>query len=346
MIGTLKNVHVESVTATVSKTRVPVEEVVKDLLTQKKAKRLVHGTGVEALSIVPQDVCTSDLCYESAQRLLEKTDADEVGALLFVSQTADYLSPATSYLLQKRLGLRHDILAFDINLGCSGFCYGVFLAGTLLPALGGRKVLVCCGDTSSRNAYPADTSMLSISGDAGAAAIVAPAEGKDISYHVESFGERADCLLIPRGGYRANRLTDTRGGDTLTLRADNYVVMDGMAVMNFTTEEVPRNIKELLAFAHVAADEIDCAVLHQPNAMVLKTLAASLGIGVERVPFESSRIGNASSASIPVCLAELERQRKYHPAEKYLLSGFGVGLSVATLLTDFSETRVEAIGEL
>lgn len=336
MIGLLEDVGIEALTATVARNCVPIEEVLKDLMPEKKAKRLAHGTGIEALSLAPSDICTSDLCCDSASRLLAEIDRSEIGAIIFISQTADYLTPATSYYLQERLGLSHDILAFDVNLGCSGFCYGVFLAGTLLPALGGRKVLLCCGDTSSRNSYPADSSMLSIAGDAGAAAVVVPMQGGNLCYHIESFGEMADYLLVARGGYRAFRIADEEG---LALRKDNYVVMDGMGVMNFTLDEVPRNIQALLDFAKLNISAIDRAILHQANAMVVRTLAARIGIEEERAPFVCGRIGNTSSASIPVCLAELASFDAYEGG-RFLLSGFGVGMSIASLLMDFSEVRV------
>ena len=318
MIGLLKDVGIEALTATVAKNCVPVEEVLKDLMSEKKAKRLAHGTGIEA------------------QRLFAEIDQSEIGALIFISQTADYLTPATSYYLQDRLGLPHDILAFDVNLGCSGFCYGVFLAGTLLPALGGRKVLICCGDTSSRNVHPEDSSMLSLAGDAGAAAIVAPVQGSDLCYHIESFGEMADYLLVARGGYRAPRIADETG---LSLHRDNYVVMDGMGVMNFTIDEVPNNIRALLNFATLDIAGIDRAILHQANAMIVRTLAAKIGMAEECVPFMSGRIGNTSSASIPVCLAEMARLGT-HEGGRFLLSGFGVGMSIASLLMDLSQAQV------
>jgi len=342
MLGTLRDVGIEALTATVSKHRVPVEEVLKDLLSPKKAKRLVHGTGIVSLSLAPPEICTSDLCFDSAERLLSRIERKEIGALLFISQTADYLTPATSYYLQARLKLSHDIATFDVNLGCSGFCYAVFLAGTLLPALGGRKVLICCGDTSSRNAYPGDTSMRSIAGDAGAAAIVTHTPGTDIHYHIESFGERADDLLVARGGYRAHRIADEHA---LALRRDNYVVMNGMSVMDFTTEEVPKNILSLLEFAQTPAALLDGAILHQANAMVVETLAAKIGLPKERVPFESGHIGNTSSASIPVCLAERARLGMVQSG-KYLLSGFGVGMSAASLLMDLSGTEVLGTSEI
>lgn len=342
MLGTLRDVGIEALTATVSKNRVPVEAVLKDLMPEKKARRVAQGTGIEALSLAPSSVCTSDLCYDSAHRLLSTIDRNEIGALIFISQTPDYLSPATSYYLQERLGLPHDILAFDINLGCSGFCYGVFLAGTLLPTLGGRKVLVCCGDTASRNVHPEDTSMLSILGDAGAAAILSPQRGRDLCWHIESFGEMADYLLIARGGYRAPRIADETG---LSLQRDNYVVMDGMGVTDFTIDNVPKNVRAMLAYAGVEISAIDRAILHQANAMIVRTLAARIGMEENRVPFMSGQIGNTSAASIPVCLAEMARLGGYE-GSRFLISGFGVGMSVASLLIDFSEVRVLETGEI
>lgn len=336
MIGLLEDVGIEAMTATTSQNRVPVEVVLKDLMPLKKARRLARGTGIDALSLAPPDVCTSDLCFESASRLLAEIDRNEIGALVFISQTADYLSPATSYCLQERLGLTHDILAFDVNLGCSGFCYGIFLAGTLLPALGGRKVLLLCGDTSSRNASSDASAMRSIAGDAGSAAIVAPQIGNALYYHMESFGEMADYLLIERGGSRAPRIADENG---LALHEGNYVVMDGMGVMNFTIDEVPRNIHALLDFARVDCAVLDRVLLHQANAMIVRTLASKIGVAEDRVPFMSSQIGNTSSASIPVCLAEMARTGQY-AGGKFLLSGFGVGMSIASLLMDFSQVRV------
>ena len=336
MIGLLKDVGIEAMTATTSQNSVPVEAVLKDLMPPKKARRLARGTGIDALSLAPPDVCTSDLCFESASRLLAEIDRDEIGALVFISQTADYLSPATSYCLQKRLGLVQDILAFDVNLGCSGFCYGIFLAGTLLPALGGRKVLLLCGDTSSRNASPDASAMLSIAGDAGAAAIVAPQTDNALYYHMESFGEMADYLLVARGGSRAPRIADENG---LALHEGNYVAMDGMGVMNFTIDEVPRNIHALLDFARVDCAVLDRVLLHQANAMMVRTLASKIGVAEDKAPFMSSQIGNTSSASIPVCLAEMARTGQY-AGGKFLLSGFGVGMSIASLLMDFSQVRV------
>ena len=341
MLGKLPEVCLEAVTATVSKERLPITVRMEHLLTEKKAKRLIRTTGIEALSIAEARLCTSDLAAESAERILSRVRRTDIGAIIFVSQTPDYLSPATSYFMQARLGLPSDMLTYDVNLGCSGFSYGIFLAGTLLSALGGRKVLLVGGDTSSRDTSSEDSAMYPIMADAGFAAVIGRGSSS-MTFHMESYGERADTILLSRGGARAPRLANLNG---LTLDRDNYTVMDGMAVTEFTFRDVPDNISRLLAFAGEDVSTLDGAIFHQANAMIVQTLAEKLNIPLERAPFMCGRIGNTSSASIPVCLAELKRAGRSCEGY-YLFSGFGVGLSIASLLLDLQADCVLETGEL
>ena len=340
MLGTLHGFCLEAVTATVSGQRMEVAARMEHLLTEKKVKRFTRTTGIEALSIAKKGVCTSDLAVESAKRILSQMRREDIGAIIFLSQTSDYLSPATSYFIQARLGLSPDILAYDVNLGCSGFAYGLFLAGTLLPVLDGRKVLFVGGDTSSRDTSPEDSAMYPIMADAGFAAVVGRGEDS-LVFHMESDGDRAGAILLSRGGARAPRLADHDG---LTLERGNYTVMDGMAVTDFTFHDVPDNIRKLLAYAGEDISKLDGAVFHQANEMIVRTLAEKLEISSERAPFMCSRIGNTSSASIPVCLAEMKRTGRSCEGH-YLFSGFGVGLSIASLLLDLRDGCVLKPGD-
>ena len=340
MFAVQDNVGIESIAAACMKNKTKIIERVK-FLDEKKVSRLTRGTGFTELSIAPSDICTSDFCFEAAKQLLLKVDKNDIGALIFISQTADYLTPATSYYLQARLGLPKDILAFDVNLGCSGFVYGVYMAGMLANNLG-KKVLLCVGDTSSRNAYPGDTSMLSITADGGAAAIIGNQSGNRMSVNIESYGERADCLLVARGGARANRITDSDG--KLVDAIENYCKMDGMVVTNFSFTDVPRNIKDLLSYVQLTKPSV--AYVHQGNKIIVSTLAEHLGMLCEEVPFNAQHIGNTSSTSIPLVISELKRQGKYKPKKNVLLCGFGVGLSVASMVTNMDTTAVFTTIEL
>ena len=345
MLGIVRNTKLSVLSATVSKNRVPVEEMCAHLLTPKQAQRMAKGTGFKRLSVTPDlEVCTSDLCFTSANEIFERGLArrEEIGAIIFLTQSPDYELPATAYCLQDRLHLPNDVIAFDINLGCSGFVYGVYTASMFLSNME-RKVLFCCGDTSSHANWKGDTSMISLFGDAGIAAVIERApveEDRKIFYNINSWGSGAKCLYKPRGGHRANKITDVDGNLIQTIR-ENFTVMDGMGIMDFSLKETPENIEALIDYAQLDKADIDIALFHQANRMIVGALADRLGLDSTKVPFNCQDIGNTSSASIPVCMTELAKGGDDFNAYKTaLLSGFGVGLSVASVIMDLSGTKV------
>ena len=341
MIAKLDDLHIVALTATASRNIVPVSERCANLFSPNKVRRLVKQTGVESLSVIRGGICASDMCCDAAERLFGAgvVERKDIGAIIFISQTPDYINPATSYLLQERLGLLDDVIALDVNLGCSGYVYGLYLAATMLSNMPeGRKVLLCCGDGGSRLIHPQDTSTMPIMGDAGAATILEKRKlAKSPYFAFNSYGKLADALMIPRGGARAVNLTEN---EHLSLDRDNYTIMDGMAIMDFSLTEVPRNIRELLYEAKADVDSVDLAVFHQANKIIVRSLGENLGIPEEKVPWGVARIGNPASASIPACLAEMKRQGTYYGYEQVLLSGFGVGLSVASALLDISDLHI------
>lgn len=341
MIGCIENVKLEALSTTISKNRVPIEERCAHLISPKQAKRLAKGTGFEKLSIVPDEICTSDLCFNSAERLFEKFgyDRSSIGACIFLTQTADYVSPATAYYLQERLKLPKDIVAFDVNLGCSGFVYGIYLASMILNFNPERKVLFLCGDTTSRSTYPNDTSMRSIIGDAGAVAIFGKcSDDRKIFYNIDSDGSRADCLLWERGAARKNRITDEFGNTKLIY--ENYVHMDGITVMDFSIKDTSDNINALLDYAKIKSTDLDVAFFHQANKIIVESLADKLKIDRSKIPFKCSEIGNTSSASIPVCMTEFKKDTDFKNYHTALLSGFGVGMSVASVIMDLNGVNI------
>ena len=116
--------------------------------------------------------------------------------------------------------------------------------------------------------------------------------------------------------------------------------MDGMGITEFSLKETPDNIEKLIEYAGVNKSDIDVALFHQANKMIVESLGDKLKLPRERVPFKCEDIGNTSSASIPVCMTELKRRGEFGSFKTALLSGFGVGLSVASLIMDLSETNV------
>lgn len=332
MLFTVENAALEVVSAYVSKNRVTLEERLKNLVADKKISRLKKGTGFEAFSIADENFCSSDFCAAAAEKIFAETEIEreEIGAIIFVTQTPDFFLPSTAHVLHKRLNLPRDALAFDINLGCSGFVYGLNVAASLAQNLE-KKVLLLCGDTVTRNIFADDISCLSVFGDAGTAAVISKRRGQKIFFNMETFGEFADAIIMPRGAYRNKIVVEN---NSIDLR-ENFVTMDGAQVMNFSTKFVPKNLTDLLNFAQVDSANVGGFFLHQANRLMLENIASQLQLPAEKVPFKSARTGNTSSASIPVTLCEMKRLGE--PINFLsVLSGFGVGMSIASAVVDLT----------
>ncbi len=330
MLLTVENAAVEFVSAYVSSRRVPIEERLKNLVADKKIARLKKGTGFEAFSIAAEKICSSDFCAAAAEKIFTATNIkkSDIRAVIFVTQTPDYFLPSTSHVLHNRLGLSRDVATFDINLGCSGFVYGLYVAASLVQNL--DKVLLMCGDTVTRNIFADDISCLSVFGDAGSAAIISKRRGEKISFNIQTYGELSNAIIMQRGAYRNPLVLEN---NSLNVR-ENFVTMDGAQVMDFSTKFVPKNLSDLMNFANVDASNIGNFFLHQANKLMLENIASQLQVPFEKVPFKSARIGNTSSATIPVTLCEMARLNE--PVNFLsVLSGFGVGMSIASAVVDF-----------
>ena len=253
---------------------------------------------------------TSTLAVCAAKRL---DDVKNIDVVLFVSQTPDRRLPATACIIQHELGISSNSIAYDINLGCSGFVYGVFVAASMLKMPGIRRVLFCGGDTISKITDEKDSSSSPLFGDAGFAMIIeADDSAPEIRYAFKTDGAGCYAISCDYGG----RLS-----------------MDGMDVFNFTINEVPDLINAEMAAARLTAGSVDYLVLHQANKFVLKQVAMMTGFSMRKVPVSIDRFGNTSSASIPLTLCDLASRDQ--GIKKVVMSGFGVGLSWGTLIMDF-----------
>lgn len=272
---------------------------------------------------------TADLAFAAA-RLLQGKDlwrGDNVDAVLFVSQTPNRVLPATACELQTRLGVKTDTIAYDINLGCSGFVYGLFSAASLLQMPGVGRVVLCGGDTISKLTKDDDPASAPLFGDAGFAVVLEKVDGATpIHFAFKTDGSGAGAISCEHGG---------------------HLSMDGMDVFNFTINEVPDLIKETLADCGLSVEQIDYFVLHQANRFVLKQVSLAIGAGMKKLPVSMDRYGNTSSASIPITLCDMKEKDPSLSVKKCLMSGFGVGLSWGTLVMDFDfETCLGIAGRI
>ena len=308
-----------------------------------EVRRIVKSTGIERVHVAPESMCTSDLCEAAARAMMRPEDYRDVGAVVFVSQTPDHRLPATSALLQDRLGLATGCAAFDINYGCSGFVYGLLQGAMLLSTGCCDKVLVCAGDVTTRHIHSGDRSVRMVFGDGGSACLLA-ASGGELAFAAMTDGSGKDHLIVPAGGCRRPSTAETAIGvedEKGNVRSEDDLYMNGIEIMNFSLREVPPVIDAVLARRGWARDEVGVYALHQANAFMLDYLRKKMRLDREAVPVAMAKTGNTGPASIPLMLAiEQRRLRDEGRLHRTLLCGFGVGLSVAAATCDLSETRI------
>lgn len=314
--------------------------------------QIVEKTGIKERRFAPEGMTSSDLCYAAAEKLLSamQISRDEIDAIIFVSQTPDYRMPATSVILQDKLGLPKTTLAFDINLGCSAFVYGLSVAYSLMQQPNFRNILLLDGETRSRVYHPKDRKTGFLFGDGGVAALIGRDEAFGQSwFSLNSDGSRKDLIKMDAGGYRNPSTPETLKEKVVdeygNIRTDEHGYMNGADVFNFAIREVPKNIKETLAFSGLDKEDVDHFVLHQANIYMNSYLAKKLKLPDEKVPVNLDRFGNTSSVTIPLAIAT-ELQQALKQPKQLLLCGFGVGMSWATAILKAGPCHIPDLAEL
>jgi 3-oxoacyl-[acyl-carrier-protein] synthase III len=319
---------------------------------KEDVEKIVDKIGVYERRFVDENTCSSDLCFAAAEKLFSDMNIDrsEIDALLFISQTPDYKMPATSVILQDRLGLEKTTIAFDINLGCSAFMYGLTVAYSLLSQPAINKVLILNGETRSKVYSPKDRKTAFIFGDAGVAAIISKGEQFGESYFsLHSNGKHESLIKIKAGGYRNPSSEETlkeKVVDELgNIRSDEHGYMDGESVFNFVAIEVPKDIKRVAQFAGINLDEINYFVFHQANNFMNKYVAKKLKIDENKIPTTIAKFGNTSSVSIPLTIIS-ELKNELLKDKVLCLSGFGVGMSWASAIIKLDNCYLSEIVEI
>lgn len=312
---------------------------------EEEVKRIIASTGIEQVRTAKEGQCTSDLCASAAELLLERLEVNPstVDGIVFVSQTPDYIMPATSALLQHRLGLPTTAAAFDINYGCSGFVYGLYQASMMIEAGGCERVLICAGDTSTRLVHPNDRSVRMVFGDGGSAALVEKGESQSF-FLLRTDGSGADNLMVPAGGARnpiSEQTSIPTEAEDGNIRNEETLYMNGMEIMTFALKEVPAMINELLEETGWKKDEVGTFALHQANKFMLEYLRKKMKLQKTSVPIAVSTVGNTGPASIPLMLTIKHKElSEGNQLEKVICCGFGVGLSWAACSLDLSRAVI------
>jgi len=296
---------------------------------QAAVDEVVKMIGVQSRRRVAPGATTRDLCRAAGARLLAGLDwpLDSVDAVIFVSQTPDWRLPASACALQADLGLPPGCIAFDVNLGCSGYPYGLWLAQGMVAGGAARRVLLAVGDTISRIVDPHDRATAMLFGDAGTVTAIEADAAGEAWFILGSDGRGAANLIVPEGGFREH----VAGLDArLSGRDPAALYMDGGEIFNFTLRSVPPLVARTLEQAGVGADGHDAFLFHQANLFMLKHLAKKSKLPPEKVPFNIDRYGNTSSASIPLLMTTDLAPALRSGAQRLAMFGFGVGYSWAS----------------
>lgn len=351
-IITYKNVGISAIAAAVPSNVIDNYKYDLDVFPEEDVKKVVDKVGVYERRFADENTCSSDLCYAAAEKLFEDNhiDRSEIDLLVFVSQTPDYRMPATAYLLQDRLGLPMSCMAFDVNLGCAGFMYGLSIVYSFMEKNGLRKALLLDGETRSKVYSRKDRRAAFIFGDAGIAALVERDEKYGESYFsLNSDGSRADLIMIRAGGYRHMSSPDTLKEHIIdefgNARTDEQAYMKGADVFSFVIVEVPKDIRRLMTATGEDVLSMDYYVFHQANAFINNYVAKKLKLDKDRIPWTIQKYGNTSSVSIPLTIVS-ELKGKMEGKKKLMMSAFGVGMAWATAIVPFVDCNISDIVEV
>ncbi|MCX6198690.1 MAG: ketoacyl-ACP synthase III [Bacteroidetes bacterium] len=302
------------------------------LISAEDRETFINTVGIRFRRIAADGVTASDLCFTAAEKLLNDLDwiREEIKILVFVTQTPDYLIPNTSSLLQEKLKLSKNCLAFDVNLGCSGYVYGLSIVSSLLQNMPGGKALLLVGDISTRTISMKDKSTAPLFSDAGTATALEFSAKQQIHFNLQTDGKEFDDIIITDGGYRnpvsENSFTETEYEKGI-VRNNLQMKLDGAKIFNFALREIAPNISTLLTERQIEKSTIDHFVFHQANKLMIESVRKKLKVEPEKVPYSLYDFGNTSSATVPLTMLVKLREQLVSQKLNLLLSGFGVGLS-------------------
>jgi len=317
---------------------------------KQQLERIKKNIGINQRYVVDERTTAADLCHQAAEELIAACAIDPAAldALICVTQTPDHFQPANAALLHGRLGLDKRAAALDVNLGCSGWVYGLWLAYMMIEAGGCDKALLLAGDTLSRCVNPKDRSVAPLFGDAGSATLVEKIGEEHPSwFSLHTDGRGSDIVKVPAGAFRQRPNAETRRevkDEDGNIRCAEDLCMDGAEVFNFSIKEEPKAIKEILAYANFSIEDIDYVVFHQANKYIIGNIARRLKLPMTKAPCATvEKYGNQSCASIPATICDSLASELDQKPLTVVMSGFGVGLSWASCLTRLEGLRACAV---
>tara|TARA_A100001011_G_scaffold300224_1_gene313496 strand:- start:1429 stop:2370 length:942 start_codon:yes stop_codon:yes gene_type:complete len=278
------------------------------------------ATGIEYRYETKKNETALDLALSACKKLKLKKNID---ALIYVTQSPEYLLPTTACIIQDKLNLRKDILAFDINQGCSGFVYGLFTGYSFLKQKGINNVLLICSDTYTKYIQKGDRTCETIFSDAASAMVLKRNPQKKNIFKFGTNGSGSKNLIVENSAtnYKEN--------------LKPKIFMDGQKVFMFTMTNIPNFVSDLLLKNKTNMNEIKYFVFHQASKVVIDNLIRKMNLPKKKVFCNYKKIGNTVSSTIPIALSDLLKKKKIKKGDKLLLCGFGVGYSMAAGIIEY-----------
>lgn len=317
------------------------EELVKEF-PEWTVEKIANKVGVNQRHIVSENETATDLAIKAADKLFlnnPEIKKEEIDFVILCTQSPDYFLPTSACIVQERLGLSTSCGAFDFNLGCSGYIYGLAISKGLIAGGIAKNVLLLTAETYTKHLHPKDKGNRTIFGDGATATLVSTEGWAEIGdFALGSDGRGAENLIVKTGGMRnpdkANDLEFDENGNPVS---SDYLHMNGASIFTFTQKNVPLVVKECLEKNHLAMEDLNLVIFHQANSYMLEFLRKKMKIPQEKFFINMSEIGNTVSNSIPIALVDaksqgiipnnLKTQNSQLKPFNILLTGFGVGYS-------------------
>ncbi|MBN2813649.1 MAG: ketoacyl-ACP synthase III [Bacteroidales bacterium] len=310
--------------------RVVTNKQLEEQYKKWEADKIFKKIGIAERHVVSENETAVDLAFEAAQKVLQGYNKDNIDFLILCTQSPDYFLPTSACVLQDKLGLRKDIGAFDYNLGCSGYVYGLAMAKGLIASGLASGILLIMSETYTRHIHSGDLANRTIFGDGAAATIIEKSPQEHfIEFVLGTDGSGMQNLIVPNGGMRHAK--DARATETVNASGDvtsaNCLYMNGPEIFNFTIEAVPAAVESVLKKSGLTMNDIDYVVFHQANKYMIDFLRKKIGIPMEKFFMDMTDTGNTVSPTIPIGLKKALDNNTIGPGSKVLLCGFGVGYS-------------------
>jgi 3-oxoacyl-[acyl-carrier-protein] synthase III len=344
MIRKINGIKIAGISCCIPKKRI----INRDIKNHKNILRTIKAIGIESRPVADENISTSDLVIKSAEHIIRKLQwkKEEIDILIFVSQTPDYLTPATSGILQNKLKLKKSILVYDINLGCSGYTHGLIAISSLMKSLNLKKGLLAVGDVGSKLVHIKDNVANLLFGDAGSVtAIENKNNHENMYFDYFSDGSGFDDIIVPshslagRIKLSKNQLKNKKDKNN-NIRSNINIRLNGANIFNFAINNIPLMIKNFTK----KIKNIKYCFLHQASKMIQDSIETQLAKKNFIFPTSLKEYGNTSSATIPITICQNYSGQNLKGYS--LFCGFGVGLSISAVTINLYNTKIFKIIKL